>query len=434
MSYTNLNNSGEVEIMKILLKNATVFGYDEARDVLISEGKVAEIVPSGSSSLFDNDMLFDLEGNYIFPGFVDVHVHMREPGFSYKETIKTASLSAAKGGYTDVFAMPNLNPVPDSAENIAVELELLKDSTVNAYPYSSITVNQEGSELVDFEDMAKYAAAFSDDGKGVQSDDIMREALIRGSNTGKVIAAHCEVNELLNGGYIHDGVYARKNGHKGISSESEYKMIERDCNLLREGIDAKYHVCHVSTKESIDIIRKAKADGLDITAETAPHYLVLCDEDLQEDGRFKMNPPLRGKDDRQALINAVADGTLDMIATDHAPHSAEEKSKGLRGSSMGIVGLETAFPVLYTYLVKKGVISLQRLVEMMSIIPAKRFGIKSGIKVGETANLCVYDLEKSYKVDPESFATKGRATPFKGWEVSGECVMTICNGKVVYKK
>ncbi len=434
MRYTNLNNSGEVEKVNILLKNATVSGYDGRCDVIIIDDRIAEIVPAGSSSLFDYDRSFDLEGNYIFPGFVDVHVHMREPGFSYKETIKTASLSAAHGGYTDVFAMPNLNPVPDSPEDIVTELELLKDSVINAYAYSSITVNQDGKELVDFSEMEKYAAAFSDDGKGVQDDDIMRKALVEAEKTGKIIAAHCEVNELLNGGYIHDGVYAKTNGHKGISSESEYRMIQRDCDLLREGIKAKYHVCHVSTKESVEVIRKAKADGLDITAETAPHYLVLTDEDILEDGRFKMNPPLRGKEDKAALIEGIKDGTIDMIATDHAPHSAEEKSKGLAGSSMGIVGLETAFPVLYTYLVRTGVISLEKLVDMMTAVPAERFGIKSGIRAGEKANLCVYDLDKKYTVDPENFLTKGRATPFKGWEVYGECVMTICGGKVVYEK
>ena len=420
--------------MKILLKNAKVFGYDGLCNISIVDDKIAEISPLSGSSLFDFDETIEMDGNYIFPGFVDVHVHMREPGFSYKETIKTASLAAAHGGYTDVFAMPNLSPVPDSKENISVELELLKDSVINAYPYSSITVGQNGEELVDFEEMKNYAAAFSDDGKGVQSDEIMREALRKAEKTEKVIAAHCEVNELLHGGYIHDGIYAEKNGHKGISSASEYEMIRRDCDLLREGINAKYHVCHVSTKESIDIIRKAKEDGLNITAETAPHYLVLCDEDLQEDGRFKMNSTLRGKEDREALINAVIDGTLDMIATDHAPHSGEEKSKGLAGSSMGIVGLETAFPVLYTYLVKKGIITLERLIEMMTTVPAERFGITSGITVGERANLCAYDLEKKYTVDPENFLTKGRATPFMGWEVYGECVLTVCGGKIAYRK
>ncbi len=420
--------------MNILLKNATVFGYETTCDVSIVDGKIAQIRPDIGSSLFDFDKTIDMDGKYIFPGFVDVHVHMREPGFSYKETIKTASMAAAKGGYTDVFAMPNLNPVPDSKEDIAVELELMKESVIKAYPYSSITVNQDGEKLVNFEEMAEYAAAFSDDGKGVQDDEVMRSAMENAAKTGKVIAAHCEVNSLLNGGYIHDGQYASENNHKGISSASEYEMIRRDIELLRNAEGCRYHVCHVSTKESIELIRKAKKEGLDITCETAPHYLVLCDSDLQEDGRFKMNPPLRGREDMLALIEAVKDGTLDMIATDHAPHSAEEKSKGLAGSSMGIVGLETAFPVLYTYLVKKGIISLERLVDMMSRIPAERFGVRSGLTVGEKADICVYDLEKCYTIDPETFLTKGRATPFAGMEVYSECVLTICDGKIVYER
>ncbi|MBE6038822.1 MAG: dihydroorotase [Anaerofustis stercorihominis] len=418
--------------MKLLLKNALVLGCNngEPVDVAVVEDKISDIRPGIDSELFD--VCIDIHNSYIFPGFVDVHVHMREPGFSYKETIKTASLAAAHGGYTDVFAMPNLNPVPDSVENIGTELELLKDSVINAYPYASITVKQDGKELVNFSELNKYAAAFSDDGKGVQDDEIMREAMREAAKTGKVIAAHCEVNELLNGGYIHDGVYAKEHGHKGISSASEYEMIKRDIELLKE-VDCKYHVCHVSTKESVEAIRQAKKDGLNITCETAPHYLILCDEDLQEDGRFKMNPPLRGKEDRAAMIQGVIDGTVDMIATDHAPHSAEEKGKGLQSSSMGIVGLETAFPLLYTYLVKENVITLEKLIAMMTKIPAERFGIESDFKIGGKANLCVYDLNDKYTIDPEEFLSKGRSTPFKGFEVYGRCLMTVCEGRIVYQ-
>ncbi|MBQ8836786.1 MAG: dihydroorotase [Clostridia bacterium] len=364
----------------------------------------------------------------VFPGFCDVHVHFREPGFSYKETISSGSRAAAHGGYTAVCTMPNLNPVPDNAENLEKQVKIIEDDAViHVYPYAAITVGQKGEELSDMETMAEKAIAFSDDGRGVQSDDMMRAAMLRAKSLGKMIVAHCEVNSLLCGGYIHDGKYAAAHGHRGICSESEYAQIARDIELVKE-TSCAYHVCHISTKESVDIIRKAKAEGVDITCETAPHYLVMDDSDLQEDGRFKMNPPLRDKEDRFALIEGIKDGTIDMIATDHAPHSAEEKSKGLEGSSFGIVGLETAFSVMYTKLVIPGVITLEKAIELLSDNPRKRFGIPLG------NDFSVWKLDEEVIVDPEKFLSKGRSTPFAGEKLLGECVLTVCDGKIVYNK
>ena len=364
----------------------------------------------------------------VFPGFCDVHVHFREPGFSYKETIRTGSQASAAGGYTAVCTMPNLNPVPDSKEHLQQQLQMIEDQAViHVYPYGAITVGERGENLADLEGMAPDVIAFSDDGRGVQSDDMMRQAMVRAKALNKMIVAHCEVNDLLRGGYIHDGEYARMHGHKGICSASEYEQIERDLRLV-EQIGCKYHVCHISTKESVDIIRKAKNRGVDVTCETGPHYLVMDDSYLQEDGRFKMNPPLRSKEDREALVVGIQDGTIDMIATDHAPHSAEEKSKGLSGSAFGVVGIETAFPVLYTHLVKKGIISLERLVELLAINPRRRFDIPAG------SDYTVWNLNEKFTVDPEKFISKGKATPFTGWELYGTCVLTVCDGKVVYKK
>ncbi len=371
--------------------------------------------------------LCDISPSYVvFPGFCDVHVHFREPGFSYKETVLTGSMAAAKGGYTACCTMPNLNPVPDSVENLKKQTDIIKDSAkIKVYPYGAITVGEKGEVLSDVKGMAKDVIAFSDDGRGVQSDDMMREAMKIAKAEGKIIAAHCEVNDLLFGGYIHDGEYAKMHGHKGICSESEYKQIERDIALVREtGCD--YHVCHISAKESVELIRQAKKEGLPVTCETGPHYLVMDDADLKEEGRFKMNPPLRGKEDRLALIEGIKDGTIDMIATDHAPHSDEEKSKGLSGSSFGIVGLETAFSVLYTHLVKKGVITLEKLIELMAINPKKRFGIDTG------NDFTVWDLDSEYKVDSKEFLSLGKATPFEGWTLTGKCIMTVCDGKIVY--
>lgn len=363
----------------------------------------------------------------IVPGLCDVHVHFREPGFSYKETIASGSAAAAHGGYTAVCTMPNLDPVPDSAEHLQVQLDAIKrGAAIKVLPYGAITVGEKGEKLADMEAMSDKVCAFSDDGKGVQNDEMMREAMTAAKRLGKIIAAHCEDNSLLFGGYIHDGEYARMHGHRGISSASEYKQIERDLRLAEE-TGCAYHVCHISTKESVELIRQAKARGVDVTCETAPHYLVLCDEDMQEDGRFKMNPPLRSREDKKALIEGINDGTIDMIATDHAPHSAEEKGRGLEKSLMGVVGLETAFPVLYTELVMKKIITLDRLVELMSFKPKERFGIDTN------NDFAVFDISEAYKIDPEDFLSMGRATPFAGREVFGRCLLTVHNGKVVYK-
>lgn len=368
------------------------------------------------------------DGQYCFlPGFCDVHVHFREPGFSYKETIKSGSASASRGGYTTVFTMPNLNPVPDSVENITQQTSIIsRDASIAVYPYGAITVGQKGEKLADLQGIAPYAIAFSDDGRGVQDSEMMARAMEIAKSLGKAIVAHCEVNDLLFGGYIHDGEYAKAHGHRGICSQSEWKMIERDIALAKK-TGVKYHVCHISTKESVDLIRKAKADGVDITCETAPHYLILDDSNLIEDGRMKMNPPLRDKSDKDALIQGVIDGTIDMIATDHAPHSAEEKSKGLQKSAFGVVGIETAFPILYTCLVRPGILTLDKLLKLLVINPRKRFDLPLGL------DYTVWDLNAQYKIDPRDFLSQGKATPFAGWEVFGKCIATVCDGKLVYQ-
>ena len=387
------------------------------RDIAVSSGALA------AEALFS----FPENEYFVFPGFCDVHVHFREPGFSYKETIATGSAAAAAGGYTAVCTMPNLNPVPDCKEHLDLQLQLIRDhACIHVYPYGAITVAQQGEVLSNMADMAADAIAFSDDGRGVQSDELMRSAMQEAKRLGKIIVAHCEVNSLLRGGYIHDGNYAKAYGHKGICSESEYAQIARDLALVEE-IGCAYHVCHISAKESVDLIRQAKRKGLDVTCETAPHYLVMDDSFLQEEGRFKMNPPLRDKVDREALVAGILDGTIDMIATDHAPHSAEEKGKGLSGSAFGIVGLETAFPVLYTHLVKPGILTLEHLIDLMSIHPRKRFGIPFG------NDFTVWDLEKIITVDPETFLSQGKATPFAGWDLQGQCKLTVCNGNIVYR-
>ncbi|WP_243423579.1 dihydroorotase [Anaerotignum lactatifermentans] len=419
--------------MKYILSNAMVFTQGEfvKTNVFVNNGMISHIstaAPEGSS------VVFDLEGCVIFPGFIDVHTHLREPGFFYKETIETGTKAAAHGGYTSICAMPNLKPVPDSAQTLAPQLEAIeKTACIQVLPYGAITKGELGQELADFDALAPHVCAFSDDGRGVQNDDMMRQAMTKIHALGKMVAAHCEVNELLRGGYIHDGQYAALHGHKGICSESEWKQIERDLALVREtGCD--YHVCHISTKESVELIRQAKKEGLPVSCETGPHYLVLTDMDLQEDGRFKMNPPLRSKEDQAALLEGIQDGTIDMIATDHAPHSAEEKSKGLAGSMMGIVGLETAFPILYTELVKKGVLTLEQLIHLMHTNPSRRFGIGSPLAEGMPADLTVYNLNESYTIDPETFLSKGRSTPFAGWNVWGKCKMTMYHGNIVWQE
>jgi dihydroorotase len=421
--------------MTILVKDALVFTGDGfvKNDVLIKKSLIDTI----GTSISENgvDCVFNAQGKYLIPGFVDVHVHLREPGFSYKETIKTGTMAGAKAGYTAVCPMPNINPVPDSVENIKCELDIInRDAVINVYPFASITKGRKGEgELVDFDSLKDLAVGFSDDGTGVQADIDMEKAMTECARLNKIISAHCEVNSLLKGGYIHDGEYCKAHSHKGICSASEYEQIERDC-ILAEKTGCQYHVCHISTKESVDIIRKAKARGVNVTCETGPHYLTMCDMDLQEDGRFKMNPPLRSAEDRQALIEGIVDGTIDVIATDHAPHSVEEKSKGLAGSAMGVVGLETAFPVLYTKLVKTGVITLEKLINLMSVKPREIFSLGSGkIKEGEIADLALLDLDSQWTVNPEEFVTMGRATPFEGWHLQGKNILTICKGEIVYE-
>ena len=402
----------------MIIKNAMVFRNNvfKTEDYFLN-------VPDTARVSFDNSS----DNIYVFPAFCVVHVHFREPGFSYKETIYSGSRSAARGGYSDVCTMPNLNPVPDCYESIMEQRKIIeRDAAVNVHPYASVTVGEKGEELSDFDALSPLCIAFSDDGRGVQSEDMMRAAMIKAKAMGKIIAAHCEDNSLLCGGCIHDGEYARLHGHRGICSESEWRPIERDIRLAKD-TGCAYHVCHISCRESVELIRRAKADGVDITCETAPHYLVMNDMMLEEDGRFKMNPPIRSEDDRLALIEGIKDGTIDMIATDHAPHSAEEKSRGLEKSLMGVVGLETAFPVLYTYLVKEGIISLEKLVELMSLSPRKRFHIKD-------SGICVYDLGKEYAIDPNKFETKGRSTPFSGRKVYGENIMTVIGGKIAWRK
>lgn len=420
--------------MDYILKNAMVFADGRLRpaDISIAGGRIVsiaeglEILPGFAS--------IDLHNAAVFPGFVDVHVHLREPGFSYKETIRTGTLAAAHGGYAHVCCMPNLDPVPDSRAHLNEQLAIIRrDAAVHVHPYGAITAGEQGGTLADLQDMAADVAGFSDDGRGVQSGDMMRAAMAEAKRLGKIIAAHCEDNSLLRGGYIHDGEYARLHGHRGICSESEWGQIARDLRLAEE-TGCKYHVCHISTRESVQLIREAKARGVDVTCEVGPHYLVFSDMDLQEDARFKMNPPIRSEADRQALVEGVRDGTIDMIATDHAPHSAQEKSRGLEKSAMGVVGLETAFSVLYTHLVRPGVIPLERLVELMHGSPARRFGFGTPLAEGQSADLTVFDLEKRYTVDPDRFLSMGRASPFTGMELWGVCRLTMVGGKIVWQE
>lgn len=411
--------------MKMFLKDALIYkdGNFLKQDLLLDNG---HIIPSGAP-IADGESTIPFFNNlFIFPGFVDVHVHLREPGFIMKETIESGTLASARGGYTTVCSMPNLNPPPDCMENLNLQLERIKATAhINVLPFATITKGQMGEELADMDAMAPFVAGFSDDGRGVQSEELMLKAMETAKSLNKIISAHCEDNSLLFGGYIHDGEYAKAHGHKGICSESEWRPIKRDIELA-EKTGCKYHVCHISTKESVELIRKAKRDGVDITCETAPHYLVMDDSNLKEDGRFKMNPPLRSPADREALIEGIKDGTIDMIATDHAPHTAEEKSKGLAGSLMGVVGIETAFAVMYTKLVKTGVITLEKLIELMAINPRKRFNIPFD------DSFTVWDLNTEFTVNPDEFLSKGRATPFKGEKLFGRCVLTALNGKTVY--
>ena len=420
-------------MLKYLLKNGLLFtkeGFLPA-DLLTAEGRIVSIARGLDAA---GAAVIDLHHAAVFPGFVDVHVHLREPGFSYKETIRTGTLSAARGGYVHVCAMPNLDPVPDSLEALNVQREIIaRDAAVHVHPYGAITRGERGEALADMEAMAPFVAGFSDDGRGVQSGEMMRKAMEEAKRLGKPIAAHCEDNGLLRGGYIHDGDYARARGHRGICSESEWGQIARDLKLAEE-TGVKYHVCHVSARESVALIREAKARGVDVTCETGPHYLVFCDGDLREDGRFKMNPPIRSREDRAALIEGLRDGTIDMIATDHAPHSAEEKGRGLEKSAMGVVGLETAFAAVYTHLVKPGLLSMDRLMALLNGNAARRFGYGTPLAEGQPADLTVFGLDRPFRVDPEQFQSMGRATPFAGMELYGVCLLTMADGKIVWRE
>lgn len=419
--------------MRTILTGGTVWqgGVFRPLTLTLSEGRIVSLsdaVPSADARVID------LRGCYIVPGFVDVHVHLREPGFSYKETIATGTAAAAAGGYTQVLSMPNLNPAPDSLERLRAQLSRIeRDAKIRVLPYGTITKEEKGETLADFDAMAPYVAGFSDDGRGVQSEAVMREAMRRAKALDKPIAAHCEDNDLLRGGCIHDGAWAKAHGFPGICSESEWRQLQRDLRLVEE-TGCRYHVCHISTKESVALLRDAKRRGLPVTCETGPHYLTLCDEDLRDEGRFKMNPPLRGRADRDALLAGLLDGTIDCIATDHAPHAAEEKARGLRESAMGIVGLETAFPVLYTRLAETGLVPLETLLDRLTVRPRRIFRLPGGrIEAGADADLAVLDLNAPHTVEPARFRSKGRATPFAGEWVSAAVKMTFCKGELVYE-
>ncbi|WP_454940493.1 dihydroorotase [Evtepia sp.] len=419
--------------MKILLNQMTVFrkGTAQKLSVLVEDGRIVSLSPN--TPPVSGARVIELKNGTLFPGFVDVHVHLREPGFSYKETIAAGTRAAAHGGFTAVCPMPNLKPVPDSMENLQPQLDLIRrDGAVHVYPYGAITVGEKGEALADLEGLAPHVVAFSDDGKGVQTQETMRQAMLRAKALGKLIVAHCEDESLVGGGYIHDGAYARAHGHRGNPSASEWKQVERDLKLVEE-TGCAYHVCHVSTKESVELIRQAKARGLDVTCETAPHYLVFNDTMLQEEGRFKMNPPIRSEADRQALLAGIQDGTVDMIATDHAPHAPEEKAGGLEKSLNGIVGLETAFPVLYTHLVRPGILSLETIIDLMHTNPARRFGIGAPLEEGAPADLTVFDLDAQYTIRPEDFLSQGKSSPFAGERVFGKCLLTLSGGEIAWQ-
>ena len=419
--------------MECLLQNGMVYheGSLSRADILLRDGRIVAIAPSLPADVMGE--VLDLQGLYVFPGFADVHVHLREPGFSYKETIAGGTLAAAAGGFTTVCAMPNLDPVPDDLAHLRQELALIEqDACVHVLPYGAITCGQRGEKLAELAEMAPYVIAFSDDGHGVQDRGLMRSAMLAARACGKMIVAHCEENNLLRGGYIHDGAYARRHGHRGICAESEWRQLARDLDLVAE-TGCRYHACHLSCRESVALLREAKRAGLDVSGETAPHYLVLSEDDLQENGRFKMNPPLRGQADREALRQAVADGTIMIVATDHAPHAAAEKACGLEKSAMGVVGLETAFPVLYSELVCGGLLSLPQLLALLHDGPAQRFGIGSSLEAGAPADLTVFDLAETYRIDPACFQGLGRATPFAGREVRGRCRLTMVGGRIVYQ-
>ena len=419
---------------KLLIKSGTVVrnGCSVVADVLVENGVIVRIAEH--VEVDDNTEIFDASGCIVSYGLADVHVHLREPGFSEKETIATGTAAAAHGGFTCVCSMPNVSPAPDNMEHLQAQLDIIqRDAVVKVLPYATITERRLGDVPVDFAALKPYVAGFSDDGTGIQQEEVMKSAMALAAESGCIIAAHCEVDELLRGGYIHDGEYARLNGHRGICSESEWGQIKRDIELAAEA-GCRYHVCHISTKESVALIREAKKRGVKITCETGPHYLTMCDMDLKEEGRFKMNPPIRSAEDRDALVEGIVDGTIDVVATDHAPHTAEEKSRGLERSAMGVVGLETSFAVIYTKLVKTGVISLEKAVELLAEAPRRIFGLGGKIAQGEAADVAVFDLDAEWTVDPAKFYSKGKATPFEGWQLQGECCLTMVDGKIVYER
>lgn len=416
---------------RLIIKGGTIVGAGR-EDIAIVDGRIAE--RSSNIEPTANDRVISAEGLIVAPSFVDVHVHLREPGYGYKERIATGTMAAAHGGYTTVCSMPNLNPVPDTVENLKVQQDIIdRDAKIEVLPYAAITIGRKGEELVDIAALKDGVAAFSDDGSGVQVDGMMERAMTEAAKYDALIAAHCEVEELLKGGYIHDGEYAAKNGHKGICSASEWEQVKRDIEIA-ERTGCRYHVCHISTKETVELVREAKARGVKVTCETGPHYLIFTDMDLEEDARWKMNPPLRSAEDRAALIEGIKDGTIDMIATDHAPHSIEEKSKGLKDSAMGIVGLETAFAAMNTHIVERGIITLERLVELMSLRPREVFRIAGGINVGDRADIVLLDTEKKWRVDSDKFYSMGKVSMFVGRELQGEVAMTIHRGDIVYER
>ena len=415
--------------LRTIIKHGAIYGAD-IEDIAIVDGRIAERAKSITPN--EGDRVIDAKGLVVAPAFVDVHVHLREPGYGYKERIETGTMAAARGGYSTVCPMPNLNPVPDCIENLKVQQDIIdRDAKIEVLPYAAITIGRKGEELVDVASLHDKVCAFSDDGSGVQVDGMMERAMKEAAKFDSLIAAHCEVEELLKGGYIHDGEYAREHGHKGICSESEWAQVKRDIELA-EKIGCRYHVCHISTKETVQLVREAKARGVKVTCETGPHYLIFTDMDLEEDARWKMNPPIRSAEDRAALIEGIKDGTIDMIATDHAPHSVEEKSRGLKDSAMGIVGLETAFAALNTHLVKRGIISLEHLIKIMSINPRKVFRIEGGIEVGQRADIVLLDTNKEWRVDSNNFYSMGKITMFDGREMTGDVVMTLHRGEIVY--
>ena len=414
---------------RTIIKDGFVPGVGK-QDIAITDGRISERREHIEAKA--EDRIIEAEGLVVAPAFVDVHVHLREPGYGYKERIATGTMAAARGGYTTVCSMPNLNPVPDSVENLKAQQEIIdRDAKIEVLPYAAITIGRKGEELVDMASLVGKVCAFSDDGSGVQVDGMMERAMTEAVKHDQLIAAHCEVEELLKGGYIHDGEYAKAHGHKGICSESEWEQVKRDIEIA-ERLGCRYHVCHISTKETVQLVREAKARGVKVSCETGPHYLIFTDMDLEEDARWKMNPPLRSAEDRAALVEGIKDGTIDMIATDHAPHSVEEKSRGLKDSAMGIVGLETAFAALNTHLVRKGVITMERLVELMSLNPRKVFRIAGGLNEGDRADVVLLDTEKEWRVDSEKFYSMGRISMFDGREMVGDVVMTLHRGEIVY--